>query len=275
MPPSNPSEWVPPPQRGRLDWAAVDLDGTLAKSEWTPDNPSAKIGEPMWPNIEKVRRLKKLGMTIVIHTARPWADYEQIQFWAAFHGVPIDHIVCGKLLAAVYIDDRNVQIDSDDWSGGRADGTPSEPPLHPLVRAIAEAGYWIDDLQPKEKPVSERPKVIVNLPPDVRWTDLVFRFDGEDVEYASRDVRVDYNWGPGVSGETQVHLVVGKQISEEVRLKENLKTAQAGVDLERQRYQSQNAVLQEAQRKRNQARSALDTYRRKAKQEVRVANPFE
>jgi len=111
------TDWVPPPQRARLDWVAIDLDGTLAKSEWSPDTPHAPIGEPIWKNVLKVRKLKSLGKTTVIHTARPWADYEQIQLWAQWHEVPIDHIVCGKLLAAAYVDDRNVSIDSDDWSG--------------------------------------------------------------------------------------------------------------------------------------------------------------
>lgn len=102
--------------RSYLKWLAVDLDGTLAEGIWTPEEPTSEIGDPIWANVQKIRDLAQAGWKIVIHTARPWHDYESIEAWANFHQVPWKSIVCGKLLAAAYIDDRAIDAADEDWT---------------------------------------------------------------------------------------------------------------------------------------------------------------
>jgi hypothetical protein len=101
--------------RGDLLWAAIDLDGCLAEGIWTPDNPTSHIGYPIWRNVHKARDLEAAGYKNVIHTSRGWNDYENIEGWLNFYNVPFRRIVCGKLLAAIYIDDRARHSDDESW----------------------------------------------------------------------------------------------------------------------------------------------------------------
>lgn len=100
----------PPAQLDRLGWLAVDFDGTLCESTWSPENPHATPGPPIVENVEEARRCAGEGWKIVIHTSRGWADYNVIEAWLIHHDVPFRSIVCGKLLAHRYIDDRNSQL---------------------------------------------------------------------------------------------------------------------------------------------------------------------
>lgn len=113
-----------PKPRNHLKWLAVDLDGTLARGVWTPESPTTAIGDPIGENVFKVVRLAKQGWKIVIHTARPWQDYEQIESWLNRYAIPWDKIVCGKLLAAAYIDDRAINAADDNWTPRSADARP-------------------------------------------------------------------------------------------------------------------------------------------------------
>lgn len=99
----------------QLRWVAIDLDGTLARTEWTPENPTHAIGTPIWDNVHKAHRLYAMGYKIIIHTSRPWSDYERIESWLRSWEVPFKMIQCGKLLAAIYVDDRAVHSDSPKW----------------------------------------------------------------------------------------------------------------------------------------------------------------
>lgn len=99
------------PPRDRLIWAAVDLDGTLAEDVW----PEPGIGEPIRVNVVKARELHRAGYKIVIHTARGWEAYELIESWLQHHDIPFSRIVCGKVLAAVYVDDRAVHSEDAVW----------------------------------------------------------------------------------------------------------------------------------------------------------------
>lgn len=105
----------PPPQREELIWAAVDFDGTIAYSTWSADNPTALPGDPIPENVHKLWQLANDGYKIIVHTSRSWADYELIEAYMIKHGLPFSRIICGKLLAKVYIDDRAVHADDDDW----------------------------------------------------------------------------------------------------------------------------------------------------------------
>lgn len=98
-----------------LKWVAVDVDGTLFENNWSIDNPHAGLGKPIWPNIKKMYELWEAGYKIVLHTARPWADHSAIEKAMSDHCIPYKAIVCGKLLAAAYIDDRAVAANHPDW----------------------------------------------------------------------------------------------------------------------------------------------------------------
>ena len=104
------------PPRGNLLWLAVDFDGTLAEAAPGPDeNGVWPIGEPITGNIEKARDAIRRGWKVVIHTSRPWAEYEMVEQWMNIHDVPFNKIVCGKLLAVRYIDDRGISPDAECW----------------------------------------------------------------------------------------------------------------------------------------------------------------
>lgn len=86
-----------------LNWLAYDLDGCLAEAIY----PTPGIGEPIFETVAHLRMQKEyFGRKICIWTSRPWADYKPIKEWCADHNVPVDMIVCGKLLARTYYDDR-------------------------------------------------------------------------------------------------------------------------------------------------------------------------
>ena len=107
--------WVAPPQREELKWVAVDFDGTLAESTWDAADPTAAPGEVILRNVDKLEELAEAGWKIVIHTARPWSDYEIVESWLNWYCLPYDKIVCGKLLAALYVDDRALHADYPSW----------------------------------------------------------------------------------------------------------------------------------------------------------------
>lgn len=91
-----------------LRWLAVDFDGTIATK-----NEDYSIGNPIPENIHKLWECTALGYKIIIHTARHWEDYHKIEDWLNKHEVPFKSIVCGKILAHRYIDDRAIPADAD------------------------------------------------------------------------------------------------------------------------------------------------------------------
>lgn len=103
------------PLRTKLLWVGVDLDGTLAEPLWTPDNPTSEIGDLIPRNAEKVMELVRNGYKIIIHTSRPWTDYQIIEQWLNHYGIPYKEIQCGKPLYAAYVDDRAVHAEEESW----------------------------------------------------------------------------------------------------------------------------------------------------------------
>ena|SRR5882762_6138858 len=110
--------FVQPGPRSKLLWLAIDLDGTLAEPVWTADNPVSEIGKPIWANIQKLVSATEAGYKIVIHTARPWTDYEAIEAWLSHWDIPWDKILPGKILAHTYLDDRAVHESAPSWVPG-------------------------------------------------------------------------------------------------------------------------------------------------------------
>jgi hypothetical protein len=104
-----------PPVRTVLNWSALDLDSTLSTGIWTPDDPTRRIGAPIEANVAKLLELVQAGWKIAIHTSRPWSDYETIELWLRFHRIPYQLIVCGKLLAGKYVDDRAINAEEGSW----------------------------------------------------------------------------------------------------------------------------------------------------------------
>jgi len=95
-----------------LKWLAVDFDETLAKNSGYPD---FTPGEPVEGAVEAMKKLNNLGWKIIIHTARHWSDYSGIENWLNFYKIPFRRIVCGKLMARYYIDDRAIGFRGD-WN---------------------------------------------------------------------------------------------------------------------------------------------------------------
>ncbi len=94
-----------------LKWLAVDFDGTLCKV-----NENYVMGEPITENVRKLKECTDKGYKVIIHTARHWEQYKEIEQWLNDHEVPFKFIVCGKILAHRYIDDRAFNANEKDWS---------------------------------------------------------------------------------------------------------------------------------------------------------------
>lgn len=101
--------------RSELLWLAIDLDGTLAEPLWTPSNPTSEIGAPIWKNVQKLLQAVNAGYKVIVHTARPSTDYEAIERWLNEYGIPFKFILTGKVLAALYIDDRGRHESAESW----------------------------------------------------------------------------------------------------------------------------------------------------------------
>jgi len=91
-----------------MKWVAIDLDATLCESSYPDYIPHHPL-----PNARRgVLDIKRGGYKVIIYTSRPWAHYRQIEDWLLKHKIPFDRIVCGKLLAKIYIDDRGYRFTS-------------------------------------------------------------------------------------------------------------------------------------------------------------------
>lgn len=104
---------VPPPDG--LLWVAVDFDNTLAECHFDLETGVNVIGDPMPGARDKCCELFNHGYKIIIHTSRPWWDYEAIEEWLILHDFPFSRIVCGKLMALAYVDDRNILHTAPSW----------------------------------------------------------------------------------------------------------------------------------------------------------------
>ncbi len=81
----------------------VDLDGVICTEERTFERP---LAQPIDGAREALQRLRAAGHTIVIYTARGWAEYKVAKQWLDDHGMAYDAIQMGKPIADVWIDDR-------------------------------------------------------------------------------------------------------------------------------------------------------------------------
>jgi capsule biosynthesis phosphatase len=101
----------------------MDVDGTICVADKYPNGKSGNDyanARPIWPVIQRIRKLKEEGHTIILHTARGMRTYsgdvEQVRLnvlpvllsWLHRHDVPYDDIKIGKPWGpnVYYIDDR-------------------------------------------------------------------------------------------------------------------------------------------------------------------------
>jgi beta-phosphoglucomutase-like phosphatase (HAD superfamily) len=81
----------------------VDMDGVLASEERTFERALAK---PLDGAREALQRLRAAGHTIIVYTARGWAEYRMTKAWLDDNGFVHDGLHMGKPIADLWIDDR-------------------------------------------------------------------------------------------------------------------------------------------------------------------------
>lgn len=93
-----------------IKWLGIDFDNTIASNSGYPDFiPS----EPLPCAVETLHNLVADGYKIIIYTARPWADYHNIEKYCEIYGIPARRIICGKPLFNLVVDDKNIEFDGD------------------------------------------------------------------------------------------------------------------------------------------------------------------
>ncbi|MCH8804515.1 MAG: hypothetical protein IH986_00310 [Planctomycetes bacterium] len=85
----------------------VDLDGVICTEERTFERP---LAEPMPGAREALQRLRDAGHSIVIYTARGWAELRVAKQWLDDHGMAYDGIHMAKPIGDVWIDDRAIRF---------------------------------------------------------------------------------------------------------------------------------------------------------------------
>lgn len=88
----------------------IDLDGTICREM---RQFSRCLAEP-WPDaIDTVNKLYDAGNTIIIYTARTWAEYEMTVDWLGKHGIKYHQLFMGKPVGDVWIDDRAITANNN------------------------------------------------------------------------------------------------------------------------------------------------------------------
>jgi uncharacterized HAD superfamily protein len=88
----------------------IDIDGTICSEERQFSRPLAK---PLEGAIDSINRLYEHGHTIILYTARTWAEWEVTNHWLQTNGVKFHQLFMGKPVGDVWIDDR--AIAHEDW----------------------------------------------------------------------------------------------------------------------------------------------------------------
>jgi len=89
----------------------VDLDGTLCTEE---RQFSRSLASPLPGAVEGVNALYRQGHTIIIYSARTWAEFEMTTHWLKTNGFLYHQLMLGKPVGDVWIDDRALRFTS--WS---------------------------------------------------------------------------------------------------------------------------------------------------------------
>jgi hypothetical protein len=95
---------------------AVDMDGVICSEERTFER---SLAQPLPGAVEGLKWLRAQGHTVVIYTARGWAEQRMTADWLAKNGIEHDLLVMGKPVSDVWIDDRAIRFRS--WDQVRLD----------------------------------------------------------------------------------------------------------------------------------------------------------
>lgn len=85
----------------------IDLDGTICTEE---RQFSRSLAKPLPGAAAALQRLKAKGHTVIIYSARTWAEYEMTVDWLHSHDVPYDQLILGKPQGDHWIDDRAIEF---------------------------------------------------------------------------------------------------------------------------------------------------------------------
>lgn len=101
----------------------IDLDGTLCTERLTF---SRCLADPLEGAVEAMRMLKGKGVTLIIYSARTWAEYEMTVAWLKLYGIPYDQLVLGKPIGDYWIDDRAIKFTSWKECLAQLDSSPGK-----------------------------------------------------------------------------------------------------------------------------------------------------
>lgn len=83
----------------------IDIDGTICTEERQFSRP---LASPLPGAVASVNALYDQGHTIILYTARTWAEWEVTEHWLRTHGVKFHQLFMGKPVGDVWIDDRAI-----------------------------------------------------------------------------------------------------------------------------------------------------------------------
>jgi hypothetical protein len=166
---------------------AVDLDGVICSEERTFER---MLARPLAGAAEFLKWLRAQGYTVVVYTARSWAEHRMTVEWLRQHELEYDLLVMGKPVCDIWIDDRAIRFQN--WEQVRQEFTSCQkgrggPPvsypddeLHlganrsatfeflnwlgeqDLPDPIVEVGPMMDGRQNPASPLSRFPQFYVN-----------------------------------------------------------------------------------------------------------------
>ena len=84
----------------------IDIDGTICSEERQFSRP---LATPLPEAIASVNALFDAGHTIILYSARTWAEWEVTNYWLRQHGVKFHQLFLGKPVGDVWIDDRAIR----------------------------------------------------------------------------------------------------------------------------------------------------------------------
>ena len=89
----------------------IDLDRTICTEE---RQFSRALAAPLQGAVESVNALFEEGHTIILYSARTWAEWEVTNHWLRENGLKFHQLFLGKPTGDVWIDDRAIR--HVDWN---------------------------------------------------------------------------------------------------------------------------------------------------------------
>jgi uncharacterized HAD superfamily protein len=85
----------------------IDIDGTICTEK---KQFSRSLAKPIEGAMEALQLIKSQGHTIILYSARTWAEYEVTVEWLSRHQMPFDQLILGKPQGDYWIDDRAIEF---------------------------------------------------------------------------------------------------------------------------------------------------------------------